>query len=260
MKKYTTLFSSYLKQAMAYRTDAIVSAALSFFSVLVYYLLWSMLIPDGGTLNGFTLPEMVAYTMCSAAITPFAMSNEAMFEFAGEVRTGKFAKYLYTPISAFGVFVCSSLAKALPRSLFTALCCVLWSLILRGVMAPIYPLAVLQALPVLLMMVIFVILLNYLISCLSFRFTDILGPTFVYEVLLKLFAGSLAPLEVLFGGAPVWSPFYYLVGYPSLLMMGRATVSPGFATAVLGGYTLLLLTLCLTVARGSRRSFEGVGA
>ena len=260
MKKYLQLFACYLKQSLAYRADAIAGAVFSFFGVLIAYLLWRALIPGGATLNGFTLPEMVAYSMCSAAITPFAMENEAIFVFANEVRSGKFAKYLYTPVSAFGVFVCSSLARALPKCLFTALCCVLWSTIFHGIMAPVAPLAILRALPVLLLMVAFVVLLNYLISCLSFRYTDILGVILIRGTLLSLFAGSLAPLEVLFGGAPVWSPFYYLVGYPALLMLGRAPVPPWLAAAVLGGYTLLLLALCLTVARGSRRYFEGVGA
>ena len=260
MRKYVTLFSSYLKQSMAYRGDALLSAGLSFFQVLIAFLLWRMVIPAGGTLRGFTLPEMVAYTMCSAAISPFVLADGAMFAFAEEVRSGKFAKYLYTPINAFGAFVCSSLARALPKSLFTALCCVLWSLLFHGVMAPIAPLAILRALPLLALMVVFVVLLDYLIACLSFRYTDILGVVFMRGTLLSLFAGTLAPLEVLFGGAPLWSPFYYLVGYPSLLMLGKTTVSPWLAAAVLGGYTLLLLTLCLTVARGSRRHFEGVGA
>lgn len=260
MKKYCTLFAAYLKQSMAYRADALMSAGFSFFKVLIAYLLWRMLIPDGGTLGGFTLPEMVAYTMISAAITPFVISNEAMFDFAGEVRSGKFARYLYTPINSFGVFVSSSLARTLPKCLFTALCCGVWSLVFRDVMTPVAFSAILAALPVLGMMVVFVVLMDYLISCLSFKYTDILGVIFTSQSLISLFSGSLAPLEVLFGSAPLWSPFYYLVGYPALLLLGRAPVSPWVATAVLGGYTLLLLTLCLTVARGSRRYFEGVGA
>ena len=260
MKKYIVMFSSHLKGAMAYRADTLLNAGLSFFFVLISYLLWKMLIPNGGTLNGFTLPAMVTYTMISTAIAPFTASNDAMFAYADEIRTGKFARYLYTPVRPFGVFLSMSLAKALPQSALTVVCCVLWSLVFHDLMQPLSLPGLLTALPILLLMVVFVLLLNYLIATLAFKFTDILGVVFIRGTLVQFFSGALAPLEVLFGGAPLWSPFYYLVGYPAQLIMGRPVASPLLAFAVLGGSTLVLLLISLTVARGSRRFFEGVGA
>ncbi len=235
MRKYLSLFSACLKQSMAYRGDALLGAAFSLFSVLFSYLLWSLLIPEGGALNGFTLPEMVTYTVIGTALTPFVQETGTMFAFADEIRTGRFARYLYTPIQPLGAFVSQSLAGAIPKSAFTLLCCGVWSLLLRGVLAPIRLSGLLAALPVLLLSVAFMLLLNWLTVSLAFRFTDILGPVFIRGTLLTLFTGALAPLEVLFGGAPLWSPFYYLLGYPALLMMGRETASPALTYAALGG-------------------------
>ena len=260
MRKYLTMFSSYLKQAMAYRSDALVGAALSLVTVLMSYLLWSMLIPQGGTLDGFTLPEMVTYSVLCSALTPFAMNNDPIFAFSGEIRSGKFSRFLYTPVSPFGVFVCSSLAASLPKCVFTLAASFVWGLLLSGIMAPISWGLLLQALPVLLLALVFVLLLNYLIACLSFRFTDILGVILIRSTLIQFFSGSLAPLEVLFGGLPVWSPLSYLVGTPALLVMGRSSVSAATACTVLALYSLPLLALCLTVARSSRKYYEGVGA
>lgn len=260
MSKYLRMFSATLKSRMIYRGDTLLSAAFTFFSVLMYYLLWSLLIPDGGELRGFTLPQMMTYIMISSALTPIVQEDSMMFTMADEIRTGKFAKYINSPVSPFGAFISRSLAGALPRTMFTALCCVIWSLIFSGVMSPLDPRALVWAPLLLALITLFMVLINYLVACCAFRYTDILGIIFVRNALLSFFSGGLAPLEVLLGAAPVWSPFYYLINYPALLLMGRATVAPLTACAVLGGYSALLLLLCLTLARRSRVYFEGVGA
>ncbi len=260
MRKYLSMFSSYLKQAMAYRSDALAGALLSLVTVLMSYLLWNMLIPQGGTLDGFTLPEMVTYSVLCSALSPFAMNHDPIFAFADEIRSGKFSRFLYTPVNPFGAFVCSSLAASLPKCAFTLAASFLWGALLSGVMAPVSWGLLLQALPVLVLALVFVLLLNYLIACLAFRFTDILGVILIRSTLIQFFAGVLAPVELLFGGVPVWSPLTYLVGTPALLVMGRSSVSAGTACAVLILWSLPLLMLCLTVARSSRKFYEGVGA
>lgn len=260
MSKYASMFSACLKARVAYRMDTLLSAAFSFFSVLMYYLLWRMLIPEGGTLQGFTLGEMMTYTMISTALTPMVQNSTTMFSTAEEIRTGRFARYLYSPISPFGAFVSQSLAAVMPPFLTTAASCVLWSFVFHGRIAPISLSGLLLAVPVLLLALTFMLLMNYLIACCAFRYTDILGIVFIRGTLVSFFSGGMAPLEVLFGGAPLWSPFYYLANYPAMLMMGRESASPLTACAVLGASSACLLALCLTVARRSRRFFEGVGA
>lgn len=260
MKKYLVLFSSHLKQAMAYRSDAIMTAFMSVFQVLISYLLWSMLVPQNGTLSGFTLREMVTYSVLTTALSPFALANDPMLNFGGEIRSGKFSRFLYTPISPFGVFVCSSLATQLPKCLMTLLFGCVWGALLGSVMAPISLVSLFGALPLLGLSIVFILLMNYLIACLAFRFTDILGVVFIRTTLITFFTGALAPLEVLFGSAPVWSPLYYLVGYPALVIMGRAEVPMALALCVLVAFILPLGLICLTVAKRSRHCFEGVGA
>ena len=260
MKKYLVVFTSCLKARLAYRMDAIVAALFGFFSVLMYYLLWRLLIPQGGTLQGFALEEMMTYIMISTALTPIVQDTTVVFGMADEIRSGKFARYLYTPIDPLGAFISQSLAAMLPPCLITTLSCVVWSAIFNGVMSPLSLTGFVCALPVLALVVAFMLLMNYLVACCAFRYTDILGIVFIRGTLLSFFSGAMAPLEVLLGGAPLWSPFYYLTNYPALLMMGRHTASPLIACAVLGGSVMVLAWLCLTVARRSRRYFEGVGA
>lgn len=259
MKKYIVLFSSYLKQAMAYRADALMDVFLSVFQVVVCYLLWSMLVPVGGTLSGFTLPEMVTYSVLVTALSPFTTTSDPMMSFANEIRSGRFSRFLYVPISPFGVFVCHSLASQAPKCALTLSFGVVWGLVLSSVMSPIDIGLLLGALPLMALGVVFILLLNYLIACLAFRFTDILGVVFIRGTLISFFTGALAPLEVLFGAAPVWSPLYYLVGYPALLIMGRATVPMGTAMLVLFAFIVPMALLCLVVDRNSRRYYEGVG-
>ena len=104
------------------------------------------------------------------------------------------------------------------------------------------------------------LLLNYLIACLAFRFTEVFGVVLVRGTLMEFFCGYLAPVELLFGAALRWSPLSYLAGYPALLLMDCAAVPPSQAALVLLVWSLALGAVCAVVSRRSRVYFEGVGA
>lgn len=258
--KYLHLFQTHLKQGMVYRSDALLGATMSFFRVMLCYLLYAMLVPKGGTLGGFTLPELVSYSVLSAALSPFVMNDSTIFAFSDEVRTGRFSRFFYTPVSPFAAFMCQSFAAVLPGSAMTLLCCVLWGALLSGTMAPIFPGQILWFLPIFALAVAFRLLLNYVLFCQSFRLTNVTGVVFLVSNLIALFSGSLAPLEVLFPAAPLWSPLYYLVDYPVMLLMGRQAAPPLTALLVLLAWTLLLFLLGLVLNKRARRAYEGVGA
>ncbi len=127
-------------------------------------------------------------------------------------------------------------------------------------MAPVSFIGILTALPILIMVAAFIVLLNYLISYLAFRFTDLTGVVLIRGGLISFFSGALAPLEVLFGSAPLWSPLYYVADYPIMCIMSRAPVSPLTALLVISGYTLALALVSGRISASSRRLYEGVGA
>ena len=127
-------------------------------------------------------------------------------------------------------------------------------------MSPVSVTGILTALPVLLVSLAFIVLLNYLLSCLAFRFTDLTGVILIRGTLISFFSGALAPLEVLFGSSPTWSPLYYLADYPAMCIMGKAPVPPLTAVLVIGGYTLALALISGKISSSSRRLYEGVGA
>ena len=118
----------------------------------------------------------------------------------------------------------------------------------------------LPALGVLALGCVFTLLLNYLIACLAFRFTEVYGVVLVRGTLMEFFCGFLAPVELLFGAALRWSPLSYLAGYPALLLMDCAAVPPSQAALVLLVWSLVLGAVCAVVSRRSRVYFEGVGA
>ena len=126
-------------------------------------------------------------------------------------------------------------------------------------MITILPVALI-ALGVLALGCVFTLLLNYLIACLAFRFTEVYGVVLVRGTLMEFFCGFLAPVELLFGAALRWSPLSYLAGYPALLLMDCAAVPPSQAALVLLVWSLVLGAVCAVVSRRSRVYFEGVGA
>ena len=258
--KYLVMFLTHLKAAMAYRADTLLSALFSFFRVLSCYLLWRMLIPEGGTLDGFTLPQMVTYSVMTTALVPLNMSGDPINAFADDIRTGKFVRHLTAPVQPFFVFLSSSAASGVPPFVMTAGCCCIWALLFRGMLCPLNAAMLLPALGVLALGCVFVLLLNYLIACLAFRFTEVFGVVLVRGTLMEFFCGYLTPVELLFGAALRWSPLSYLAGYPALLLMDCAAVPPSQAALVLLVWSLALGAVCAVVSRRSRVYFEGVGA
>ena len=258
--KYLMMLATHVKQGLAYQVDAWVHAGFTFFRVLLSYLLFSMLIPEGGTLSGFTLPEMVTYSILTTAIRPLLLGSSTVNHFAVEIRTGRYMKYIVSPLSPFGAFAMSTVAGGIFPFALTALCCAVWGLLFRGVLAPIQLANLPNALSILLLSFVFMLLLNYLISCLAFRYHEIFGLLMIRDTLFELFTGALAPLEMLFGGVPAWSPLYYLVGYPVSLLLGRPGVPQATALVSMGLWTFGMALLCILVARKSRVYFEGVGA
>ena len=173
--KYLMMFLTHLKAAMAYRADTLLSALFSFFRVLICYLLWRMLIPEGGTLDGFTLPQMVTYSVMTTALIPLNMSGDPINAFANDIRTGKFVRHLTAPVQPFFVFLASSAASGVPPFVMTAGCCCVWALCFCGMLCPLDAAMLLPALGVLALGCVFTLLLNYLIACLAFRFTEVYG-------------------------------------------------------------------------------------
>ena len=106
------------------------------------------------------------------------------------------------------------------------------------------------------------ILFNYFLSLLSFKFLNISGLNIMKQNFIEFISGALIPLSILPAVVvKVFSllPFYYTLYYPAALYLGRNEEAPLFAIAVMLFWNLLILMAGSLFYKKSVRSFEGVG-
>lgn len=253
-----------MRARTVYRFDVWVGAALPFLRVLLAFLLWRALFANRSEIAGFSFQEMTAYYILTAFLSRLDQSGGLVWEYADDIREGRFAKYLAKPVNPFGHF----LATAASRTLYVAgvaIGSVLLLALLFGntelVKAPLRQ-SLLAGLIALLGLV-FLASLNWLTAILAWKFKDITGFHLIKGNLVEFLSGSLLPLSLLPASAIAgmrWLPFYHLHYLPASLLLGRQADQAGFSLLVLSGWTLGILLLGEVSWRRLRKLDEGVGA
>ncbi len=260
MRKYFAVMSMEIKNSLAYRADTWLTAIFSVFSVALAYLLWSAVFGGAEVFNGFTLPQMTTYYLLTGILAPLTQSDGLMHDFSAEIKSGSYAKYMVKPMSPLAYFISASFARALfPTILSTAVLAVAM-LSFGSYFQVLQLLDLFKAVPLIFLGAVLSMLIAYIISMATFRFTDI-GFLYAITNVVKIFlAGSLIPLSMVFGPkVPMYIPFSYTVYYPVVVSMGKSDVPLLSALGVLSAWTLVLLGVALMLQKRAPKTFEGVG-
>lgn len=113
MKKYLEIGRISMKTQLAYRFDVYVGALMPFIRVFLAYALWQVLFQGKREIGGFSFGMMLTYYIIGAFIQRLDQSNNMVWDTAGEIREGKFSKYMVRPVSPLGHFLSVSFAKTL---------------------------------------------------------------------------------------------------------------------------------------------------
>lgn len=260
LKRMAAIFVLEWKNTWAYRADALLRMAMGAAAIVLSYLLWKAVFAGRAQVEGYTLPEMTTYYLLGRLFYPLTQSDGLLPEYAGEIKSGAYAKYQVRPLSPLGYYFMASLGRMALPLLMTALPLAAAQGLLPQLLAPLAWRNVLAALPVLALGTSLHLLIQFLMAMTTFRFTDI-GFTYTLQhLMVEFLSGAMIPLGLLAGGTwSVYLPFAYLVYHPAQLMLGKSTVSPALATAVLAGWVLVALGLALWAQRRAPQRFEGVG-
>lgn len=260
MRKYLAIFSTEVKNSLAYRADTWLTAVFSVFSVALAHLLWRAVFGGAETFNGFTLAQMTTYYLLSGILVPLTQSEGLMHDFSAEIKAGSYAKYMVKPMSPLAYFISASFARAIFSTVMSTVVLSVAMLCFGRYFQALHLLDVIKATPVIFLGAVLSMLIAYIISMATFRFTDI---GFIYAItnVAKIFlAGSLIPLSMVFGPKlPMYIPFSYTVYYPVVVSMGKAEVPLSSALGILLAWTLILLFIALALERRAPKTFEGVG-
>jgi ABC-2 type transport system permease protein len=263
MKQYLEVAKITFKSQLAYRFDVIFGTGLSFFRILLAFVLWGALFQNKQQIGGFTLPMMITYYIIMAFFRRLDTTDGMVRQFSSEIREGQFTKYLVKPMKPLWYFIVSCYSKTafvLGINL-TATC--FYALFFRNYFLNQFNItSCISGIFISLLGLNFMILLNYLIAILSFKFLEIGAFNMIKDNILEFLTGALIPLALL----PLWLqngmrllPFYYVYYLPTMVCMNRETERIPEALTVLIIWNILMILVVLSVYDILRKEYEGVG-
>jgi ABC-2 type transport system permease protein len=262
--RYPAIGAISMRARTAYRFDVWLGAAMPFIRVLLAYMLWKALFKGKTLIGGFTLETMTAYYIITAFLARLDQTGAMVWEYAEDIREGRFAKYLAKPVNPFGHFLSSAAARSLYVLGIALFSVVLLALLFRNrFIVPVDPIRTILALAIAFTGLVFMAAVNWLTAVLAFKFKDITGFHMIKGNIVEFLAGTLIPLALLPAGvqqAMRWMPFYYIQYLPASLFLGLKSEEGIIGLLVITGWTAGFLLLGEWAWRILRRDDEGVGA
>ncbi len=262
--KYPAIGAISMRARTAYRFDVWIGAAMPFIRVILAYMLWKVLFTGKTVIGGFTLETMTAYYILTAFLARLDQTGPMVWEYAEDIREGRFAKYLAKPVNPFGHFLSAAAARSLYVLGIALISAFLLALLFRSsFLLPVDPIRAVLAIAIAFTGLIFMAAVNWLTAVLAFKFKDITGFHMIKGNIVEFLAGTLIPLSLLPMGVQQvmrWMPFYYIQYLPASLFLGLKTDEGISGLLILAGWTAGFLLLGDWAWRILRLEDEGVGA
>jgi ABC-2 type transport system permease protein len=248
---------------MAYRYDVFAGAIFSICKILLAWLMWRVIFTSREQVGGYDFASMMTYYIIASFLGRLDQSNGLNWQFCEEIRNGQFGKYIVRPLRPVLYFLSCSYSKSVYVFGVNFIATAAWALIFfkQFRISPDIAYWCLAALVFLLGMN-FMIMFNYFLSVLCFRFISIDGLNILKGNLIEFVSGALVPLSV-FPAAVEKAfsllPFYYTVYYPASLLAGRNEGSPLAAVAAMLFWNTVIIVVSALYYKKYVRKFEGAG-
>lgn len=263
MKKYIEIGKITFKAELVYRFDVFVGILLSIFRIFLSFILWSALFQGKSEIGGFTFSMMVTYYIIISFFSKLDTSEGIVNQLSSEIRQGKFSKYLVQPLKPLGYFICCNYARTLFICFISGFVTLLFFLIFNKYLVFNASFSmVLTAVFINLLGLNFLMLLNYFIGILSFKFYDISAFNMIKQSIFEFITGTFIPLALF----PAWIqgcmklfPFYYIYYYPAAMIVTGDNKEVFLAIGALIFWNALMFIVIKIIYERLRRKFEGVG-
>lgn len=248
---------------MAYGFDVAVGASLALFRILLAFILWSVLFKGKDEIAGFSFGMMITYYILISFFRRLDLTESIVWQMQEEIREGQFTKYLVRPVKPLWFFVSASFAKTAFVLGINLLATLLYAALFHRYFTFHANFgACFSAFMIFLFGLNFLILLNYFVGVLSFKFIEVTAFNILKGVILEFLTGALIPLAIL----PVWFqdgmkifPFYYIYYYPTMLVLNREINKIPQAFLLLIVWNVLMFLIVTATYSKLRRKYEGVG-
>lgn len=263
LRMFATLFRIAILGQIQYRASGMIWMIGSVLEPTIYLVVWSEVAEArGGVVAGFGAREFAAYYITYLFVNHLTFTW-VMQVFQFRVQYGDFSSQLLRPIHPVHGDVADNLAYKLVMMvvMLPAVALLVFSFEPRWEVVP-WSLA--AALPAIVLGFAVRFCIEWTIALAAFWTTRVTAINQIYFTVLLFVSGRVAPLALL----PVWLadvarglPFYWMIGFPVELAVGR--VAPAEAWAGFGMQALWLAASVAVIASAWRfavRRFSAVGA
>ncbi len=249
--------------ASQYRINLAVWLVVSVLQSVVYMSVWqAVAVANGGSTGGYTPAQFAGYFLVVLVVQRLVAGISIVGEFSGYVRRGTLSIHLLRPLHPYAYVFGGMLAfnvqylLTLPP-IFAALYLVFdpemhASAGTSAAALALLPLAMLTK-----------VMCDTLVASSAMWLTRIDGIRGIYGLTILLLGGHLAPLPLLpelMQTIAKALPFYWMLGFPTELVIGRAPLADTWiAIAMLGAWSIALYILLQPVWRAGTRAYEAVG-
>jgi len=227
VKAYLRVARISMLGTFAFRTAYAMGAAASCFQLVATVALWSALLAGGGSMGGFSLPEMKAYLLIGF-VTGWLGNAVGEWTLANRIRDGQVALDLVKPIDTQKLMFAQTLG-GLPMELIMIVTVGGGFVLLAG------PMPGPDNVALLLLSLAFVMPIRF---CISFLTTQLVfwtqnfhGVAWARNALGLVLSGTLIPLSLMPGWLQATAsvlPFASLTSTPALIYLGKVGLSEAF--------------------------------
>jgi len=264
---YAAVARASLADALAFRADAFLGLAMGAVRVALALLLWTAVFDGRPRVGGMSLGMMASYYLVAIFTFQFNQSSRVAGELAAEIREGRFAKYLARPVDPLAWFLAASAgrsafqaAAAVVAAIASALLCLAVD---ASIFAPLDPVGLLAACPVVLAGMLALALVNFMTGILAFAFQDIQAFQVGKDCVVEFLSGALIPVALLpagLRGALSLTPFPALASLPADLMLGRGFEAFPGALGRLAAWDLVLFIAARALYARLSPRYEEMGS
>lgn len=228
MHKYFRVFANTWGEMLSYRLNFVMWRFRTVLQLLTMFFLWSTLIPQNGSLFGYSQAQMLTYILGTSLIASMVLATKTM-EVGDQINDGTLSNFLIKPISYMKYWFARDLGdKAMNISFSIVELTILILLLHPSLFVQTNPMYLGFAIISCLISMIMYFFFNFLLGLFGFWSNEIWGPRFIFWILINFFAGGLLPLDIL--PMPIFNvlkflPFTYLLYFPLKIYLGTLSIS-----------------------------------